>query len=406
MSIQRTRGDSNKGGLFSLFNNVTGSHSYMDIPSDGINKVIDIGGGFGVDETVPVGTNHSNALGAVNYYANPTGFGFLYGDWTIIPNRTFSAQVKLWGAGGGSHTHGGNSFAGGGGHARGDILFMEGIPYTFWVGQGGFYTQSRYGTNEQRHQYRTGGTFGGGGGGGHNAGSGGGLSGIFFNTLGHESQGVPSNVGHNGAPNVGGTTSWFRTPSPQNALLIAGGGGGAGHGNQSHHGQGGGGGGTNGNVGHNSGAGTQTAGGGAGYNSAQAGGHFFGGWGGQGSHGGGGGGGWYGGGGGGHSGGHYNGGGGGSGHSLELNSVAGYRNFWIKGAYGELVSNSYMETSPSAHGTYVNMAAGRSDADWQYAGVGAGAANYNTNDNNLKLLGMHQAWRSGTNGRVVIRVYE
>ena len=388
-------------------NNTTGAHSYVESPSNGINKVLDIGGGFGASQEATSPNVNTSYLGDVNQWNGAFGQGLTYGEWTIIPSRTFVAEVKLWGAGGGSHSHGGNSYAGGGGYARGEVIFLENIPYTFWVGQGGFYSQARYGTNGNRYNYRTSGTFGNGGGGGHNAGSGGGMSGIFFNTLGLESQGSGHNSqGHSTNQEVGGVSTWFRTPSQNNALLIAGGGGGAGHNSQSHHGQGGGGGGANGNSGHIAGGGTQTGGGGSWTNGSQNGHQMHGGWGGNSTHCGGGGGGWFGGAGGSHTGSHYNGGGGGSGHSLELNSVSGYRNFWIKNQYGSLVNNSYLEVSPSAHGSYVNMAAGRNDADWQYAGIGAGAANHNSNTNAMKFLGFYSGWRSGTNGRIVVRVLE
>lgn len=404
MPISRTGEE--KFGLAVLFNNVKASHSFLDEkPYD--DALINIGGGYGNINDGGGVQFYDSRNGEVDHWDHNPWFGTNFGEWTIVPNRNFVAEVKLWGAGGGSHGHGGNSYAGGGGYAKGDILFLEGIPYTFWVGQGGFYSQGRYSTNGNRYNYRTSGTFGNGGGGGHNAGSGGGLSGIFFNTLGFESQGSGHNSqGHSNNTEVGGVNTWFRTPSQNNALLVAGGGGGAGHSNTSHHGQGGGGGGTTGRNGHNSGGGSQTGGGSGGYNSAQAGHQLHGGWGGNNSHGGGGGGGWYGGGGGGHSGSHYNGGGGGSGHSLELNSVSGYRNYWIKEKYGDLVFNSYMEQSPSQHGTYVNMAAGRTNADWGYAGLGAGTANHNSNNNDRKWIGFWQGWRTGMNGRIVMRVKE
>lgn len=406
MTTQRT--NPSQFGLAALLNNTTGAHSYLSVnPSQNTNKIIDIGGGFGNGAEERPASTASSYLGSVNSFNGAYGQGSSYGEWTLIPTRTFSAQVKLWGGGGGAHSQGGNSFAGGGGHARADINFLEGIPYTFWVGQGGFYSQGRYSTNENKFNYRTSGTFGNGGGGGHNAGSGGGLSGIFFNTLGFESQGSGhDNQGGGTSQSQGGVSTWFRTPSQNNALLIAGGGGGAGHNSQSHHGQGGGGGGVNGNPGHNSPGGTQTGGGAAWTNGSQNGHALHGGHGGNGSHAGGGGGGWFGGAGGSHSGSHYNGGGGGSGHALDQNSVSGFRNFWIKQQRGDIVQNSVLEVSPSNHGTYVNMAAGRSDIDWQYAGIGAGAANHNSSTDTMKFLGFHGGWRNGTNGRIVIRVNE
>ena len=405
MTISRTNEDSNEGGLASLFNNVTGAHSFINSPSNNINKIIDIGGAFGTNESVALTNNLNPAGNQVGSFENPSNFGFNYGEWTLIPNRTFSATVRLWGAGGGSHSYASTAYGGGGGHARASVVFLDSIPYTFWVGQGGTYAQHRGNSHWQRHTYRLGSTFGNGGGGTNNSGSGGGLSGLFFNTLGHESAGagVGPNTHSNGA--YSGVQTWFRTPSPQNALLIAGGGGGAGHNNQASHGQAGGGGGTSGNPGHNNTGGSQTAGGNAGYSDASAGSHFQGGHAAQGSVSGGGGGGWYGGGGGGHSGSHYNGGAGGSGHSLESAS-AGFRNFWIKSSYGELVTNSYLETSPSSHSNPVNMAAASTDPDWQYAGIGAGTAQVAGNSSSLKYLGQNTGWYSGTNGRITIRIDE
>jgi len=406
MAIQRTNKESSKGGLASLFNNVTGSHSSLNSQRYE-EPIVNIGGGFGARGDGDGPATYDSNPGEVDHWNRNPGFGSTFGEWTIIPNRDFVAEVKLWGAGGGSHGHGGNSYAGGGGYAKGDVVFLEGKPYTFWVGQGGFYSQARYGTNGNRYNYRTAGTFGNGGGGGHNSGSGGGMSGIFFNTLGFESQGAGhGGTGHSNNTEIGGVNTWFRTPSQNNALLIAGGGGGAGHSSTSHHGQGGGGGGAIGNAGHNAGGGTQTAGGANWTNGSQAGYAFHGGHGGVSTHAGGGGGGWFGGSGGSHTSSHYNGGGGGSGHSLELNSVAGYRNYWIKENVSNIVTNSYLEVSPSVHGTYVNMAAGRTNSDWGYAGVGAGSANHNSNSNDRKWLGFYQGWRSGTNGRIVVRVKE
>lgn len=405
MTIQRTSGPEREKdfGIAYLYNGVTGEMN--SLPGQVGDKVINIGAGFGDGSEDPTPNNAEQRLG--NYRGmTPSGFGFNYGEWTIIPTRTFIGEVKLWGAGGGTHSHGDNSYAGGGGHTKGEVTFLEGIPYTFWVGQGGKRSWRNYSTNGARFIYRSNGTFGNGGGAGDDGGSGGGLSGLFFNTLGNDggSGGGHNNGGYGTSDYAGGVSTWFRSPSQNNALLIAGGGGGAGHYRTNHHGQGGGGGGTNGNPGHNSGAGTQSGGGNGGYNSAQAGFALHGGAGGNSNHGGGGGGGWHGGGGGGHTSNHYNGGGGGSGHALDLHSTTGFRNFWIKEKYGDIVRNSYTETSPARHGTYVNMPAGRSDEDWDYAGVGGGAANYTDNTNSKKFLGFHSPWRAGTNGRFVLKV--
>jgi hypothetical protein len=404
MTIQRTRGDSDRSGIAVLINNTTSAHSHLDANIN--RKIVNIGGGFGAPEEYLGPAINQSYLGGVGGWHGRSAMGFSYGDWTLIPTRNFTAEVKLWGAGGGSHGHADNQYGGGGGFARAEITFLKEIPYTFWVGQGGFYSQGRYSTDYNKYNYRTAGTFGNGGGGGHNSGSGGGLSGIFFNTLGNDGG---SGAGH-GSLNTqsygGGVATWFRSPSQNNALLIAGGGGGAGHSNSGHHGQGGGGGGTSGNPGHNSPGGTQTAGGTHWINASQDGYAMHGGHGGNGSHAGGGGGGWYGGAGGSHHSSHYNGGGGGSGHSLELNSVSGYRNYWIKQIYSDIVRLSYLEVSPSSHSNAVNMAAGRDQSDWGYAGIGAGGANRSENTNTKKFLGGSNNYRDGMNGRVVIKVVE
>jgi hypothetical protein len=407
MTIQRTSGPDRKEdfGLIYLLNNVTSEISPLSV-EEREEPLVNIGGGFGDGPSDPTPNNSEQRLG--NYRRmTPSGFGFNYGDWTIIPQKTFIGEVKLWGAGGGSHGNGRNSSAGGGGHTRGEVTFLEGVPYTFWVGQGGSRPWRNYSTNGARWTYRANGTFGNGGAGGVDGGSGGGLSGLFFNTLGNDGGpgGGHNNGGYGTSDYAGGISTWFRSPSQNNALLIAGGGGGAGHHNSNHHGQGGGGGGTQGNVGHNSGRGTQSGGGSGGYNSAQAGFYMHGGSGGNGSHGGGGGGGWFGGGGGGHTSNHYNGGGGGSGHALDLHSTTGFRNFWIKEKYGEdFVRNSFTETSPSDHGNRVNMSAGRGDKDWDYAGLGGGFGNTVSNTNNSKFIGYHSPWYTGMNGRFVLRV--
>jgi hypothetical protein len=52
------------------------------------------------------------------------------------------------------------------------------------------------------------------------------------------------------------------------------------------------------------------------------------------------------------------------------------------------------------------MAAGRGEGDWGYAGLGAGTGNHNSNNNDRKFIGFWQGWRSGTNGRIVLRVID
>ena len=401
MTINRsTMGNSN---IALLVNQVTGDTSEISLKNG--NNIFNIGGGIpqGIDTTPVRGSTQAEGV-SYGIVENDNDLGCTYGDWTIIPLRDFEAQVKVWGAGGGAHSHGTEKTAGGGGFSRADITFFSKIPYTIWVGQGGFYSTGRYSTNHNRWQYRTNGTFGNGGGAAHAGGSGGGLSGIFFNTFGND---VGPGGGHGshspGSNDVGGVATWFRSPSQNNSLVIAGGGGG--QGNTGAHANGGGGGGANGQVAHNAGGGSQTAGGYAGYNGALAGGPFQGGFGGNTSHAGGGGGGWFGGGGGGHTGGHHDGGGGGSGHVLDLHSTTGYRNLWIKQAYPHIVRNGYTEAAPSiGNSVYTNVPANYNDEDWGLAGLGAGSGQWATNSSSVIRYGYWTNWRSGTNGRVVIKV--
>jgi hypothetical protein len=405
MSIQRTKSKSSDD-IALLVNNTTSAHSVLS-PSEANPVIFNVGGGFaGTENQVGFNTNPPR-FGSDNSYSEIKMRGTTFGDWTLFPMRRFEADVKMWGAGGGAQSHSGDSWGGGGGYARAQITFYPETPYTIWVGQGGFHCQHRYNGNHNRWNYRTSGTFGNGGGGGQSAGSGGGMSGIFYNTLGNDGgQGAGHNSqGHGGSDTYGGVSTWFRAPSQNNALLIAGGGGGQGHSGSGHHGQGGGGGGTNGREGHNSPGGTQTGGGGSWTNGSQSGHQMHGGHAGN-SNTGGGGGGWFGGAGGSHTDNHHNGGGGGSGHSLEANSVSGFRNFWIKSIYPNIVRETYMEQAPGSHGNRTNMAAGRSEGGWEHAGCGAGTGNHNSNSNSMKWLGHYNSWREGTNGRVVIKVVE
>jgi len=381
-----------------VYNDATGEIDYI---SSDKTRIFNRGGAFGRElDSFPANGQDQGEFG-VFFSQMPRKH---YGSWTLIPFTTFEARVKMWGAGGGSHSHGsGSQYAGGGGYSQADIVFLEQKPYTIWVGQGGGYGRPGSYGDHNYWTYRSSGTFGNGGGSKY-GGSGGGLSGIFFNTLGADggAGGGHGGQGHIDNGQVGGVATWFRSPAQTNAIIIAGGGGGNGHAN-GHHGQGGGGGGDTGGAAHNSGGGSQTAGGGGGY-SAGSGFALHGGRGGT-SHASGGGGGWFGGGGGGHSGNHHNGGSGGSGHLLDINSTSGtYPNHWIKTTYPFLVRNGYREAAPGNHGTYVNQAAYVSDPDWGYAGVGAGAAGVNDNNTNKTYLGEHGHWYDGTNGRVVIDI--
>ena len=363
MSINRKATDRVRG-IATVYNTATSEVSYVEPNSGGI--IFDRGRG------------QSNWDGP--------WFGNLYGEWTIIPHEDFDAQVKCWGAGGGAHGSTGGA-AGGGGFCYADVTFLKDKPYVIWVGESGFYGHHNYDTNGTRIQYRIGITFGGGAGGGHNGGGGGGLSGLFFDCL-------PTAGGPHGFH--GATSTSFKSPGQQSALMIAGGGGGAGHHGTTNHGQGGGGGGVNGAVGHGQAPANQANqghswnAGSAGHEGAEMTGGFSGGS----SYTGGGGGGWFGGSGGSHSGSHHNGGSGGSGHLLNQNSQTSHPNRWILDRYPSIVSNSYQETAPGAHQNHNPAAAGTTDPDYiQYTGYGAGNSATFT-----------PALSSGNNGRVVVRL--
>jgi hypothetical protein len=320
-----------------------------------------------------------------SFWDNPAGYGVDYGEFTIFPYIDFKAQVKMWGAGGGAHGSSGGAAGAGGGHAQANVSFFKNIPYVVWVGESGFYNHHSHDGSGNRHQYRSGCSFGGGGGGGHNGGGGGGMSGLFFHCL-------PTN----GGPGHGlkAISTYFRSPGQSNSLLIAGGGGGGGHHSNGHHGQGGGGGGDTANVGHAQANANQHAGGhrwaaGA---QGQIGWQFQGGFGGPSSNTGGGGGGWYGGPGGSHADSHHNGGSGGSGHIL-TNTTNERPNWWIREKYPNIVRNASHATAPGNHGNNDVSAAQTGDSDYiNYTGYGGGHSGTFTPNTS-----------SGNNGRVLIR---
>lgn len=272
-----------------------------------------------------------------------------YGEYIFVPSNDFIGYVEMWGGGGGCHSHvntdTGNT-GGGGGYARSTIRFKKDIPYCIVVGQGGSHTNNTIeGCSQFFNNRMWQSTIGGGGQGYSSGGSGGGLSGIFYNSFG--SVDYTPNGGTNRGNSQAGSQliSKKSTSYPQqaNALLIAGGGGGGGHTGGSNHGQAGGGGGTTSNASHNTTGASQTAGGNGGYGGI-TGIAMLGGQAGTGSsHTGGGGGGWFGGGGGGHTTGHHNGGSGGSGHAIDLYSSGPNSNLL------QFVSGSYLETSPSVY---------------------------------------------------------
>ena len=365
MALTRTK---NTNNLAVLYNTAYSTYENISLESNIGTKIFDKGSGTGQ----PGGGDTP---------------GINCGEWVIIPQKTFSGEVKMWGAGGGAHNHSGNGAAGGGGYAKSTITFYKDKPYTLWVGQGGSYSYHQYDSNGNRQNAWESGGFGGGGSGGHNAGGGGGLSAIFYNTHGLE--------GMRGGHHANGSMGTFDGPNQANAILVSGGGGGAGHHATSNHGQGGGGGGQHGHHGHGQNHAHQ-------YDAAHAwregsygsgGFRMHGGHGGASSYTGGGGGGYWGGAGGAHraSGSHHNGGGGGSGHALDLYSAPEHWNYWIKERYPDMVRNSSLEIAPGNHQNHNRTPGGSSDPDWDGAGWGAGNGEYST-------------FHGGRNGRIIVRV--
>jgi hypothetical protein len=362
VTLTRTK---NTNRLATLFNTAFTSYESIDLNSAGHYKTIfDKGSGNGQHYTQP-GTN--------------------FGEWVLIPEQTFTGEVKMWGAGGGSHNDSGAS--GGGGHARSLVTFYKDKPYTLWVGQGGSYAYHNHDSNGNRTNPWESGGFGGGGNGGHNAGGGGGMSAIFYNTHGLE--------GMSGSQFSHGPVSTFEAPNQSNIILAAGGGGGQGHHGTSNHGQGAGGGGQHGHHGHAQNHAHQ-------YDAAHAwrdgsygsGGYrMHGGHGGASSYTGGGGGGYWGGAGGTHraAGSHHNGGGGGAGHALDLYSNPEHWNYWIKEKYPNIVRNSTLEIAPGNHQNHNPAAAASTDVDANSSqGWGTGS-------------GRTGSSHGGGNGRMIIR---
>jgi len=316
--------------------------------------------------------------GSVNEY------GVKFGLWTIIPYRSFYGSAKVWGAGGGARSYDtGDAVSGAGGYSSATIKFMKDTPYTVLVGQPGDHVTHRRSSVGVRDNFGQAGTFGNGGGGSVHGGSGGGLSGIFFNTFGNH--GGPGH-GH------GAVYTTARSVGRQNALIIAGGGGGSGHHSTGHHGTGTAGGGTNGTSGHNAGGGSQTGGGGNWGHGSQAGYSLHGGHAGDAGQSGGGGGGWFGGAGGSHHSSHHNGGGGGSGHALDLYSNPEHWNYWIKEKYPNMVRNSYLAIAPGNHQNHNPAPAEQNEVDANTSqGWGTGS-------------GRTGSSHGGGNGRMIIRV--
>lgn len=148
-----------------------------------------------------------------------------YGDWTIVPLTNFSASVKIWGAGGGRGATNAfstaNAFGGGGGYAGGTFSATSGTTFVLRVGQGGLFTTTSI--------FESGTAFGGGGSGTNysdrqwNCGGGGGLSGIFVNSVTQANSVLIAGGGGGGGGYFGGGSGIYQSDDQ-----VSGGGGGSG----------------------------------------------------------------------------------------------------------------------------------------------------------------------------------
>lgn len=369
MALKRDRSlGGGKPRLALLFNATMAEYSYIESASPG-DKIFDVGSGQSWKDDQSDGLN--------------------YGEWLLVPQTDFVAEVKMWGAGGGAHGSTSNAGGGGGGFAKADIEFYKGMPYTIVVPETGYYNHHNGDANMCRHSGRFQGGWPNGGGAGHNGGTGGGSAGIFFDAS-------PTLGGPGAMADHAATT--FQGAGQATAILMAGGGGGMGHHGNSSHGQGGGGGGLAAGVGHAQGQATQVWGGHVWATGSQgtSGIPFQGGVGGPSSYTGGGGGGWWGGTGGTHHSTHHNGGGGGTGHALDQ-SDGRHPNEWIRTRYPDIVKNSYLEASPVSHSSYGATPAATGDVDYNskgsHEGWGGGHSTTYTPSTNR-----------GNNGRVLIRL--
>jgi hypothetical protein len=121
------------------------------------------------------------------------------GTWTITPQTaSFAANVKVWGASGGSGFNGGAG--GGGGYAFGKINFETTSSYLLVVGAGGNRATSGAGATGGTG-VGTGGTGGGVNGGG--GGGGGAGSGVFFSTTMNQANAILVGGGGSGAAGAG-----------------------------------------------------------------------------------------------------------------------------------------------------------------------------------------------------------
>lgn len=369
MTIKREKSIGTNPRLALLFDAVNAEYSYIENPAGG-EVIFEVGGG--------------------QSWMNTTTDTSLTGEFLIVPQKSFEAQVKVWGAGGGAHGSTSNAGAGGGGFAKANIQFYKDKPYTIIVGENGHYANHNGDVNMPRHSGRFSGGWPNGGGANHSSGSGGGSSGVFFDAS--PTLGGPGSHG-------GFVSSTFHGAGQATAILMAGGGGGMGHQGNSHHGQGGGGGGLNAGVGHAQGASTQNWGGHRWQtgNQGTTGEPYRGAIGGtRNGRTGGGGGGWWGGTGGTHGGtNHHNGGSGGSGHALDQTDDH-QPNHWIREQYPNMVLDSFLASSPVSHNYYGATAGGTTDPDYNrsgtHEGYGGGHSNFYTPSTNR-----------GNNGKVLIR---
>jgi hypothetical protein len=207
------------------------------------------------------------------------------GTWTIIPTYTYSLNVVMWGAGGGSVSYGANYYGGGGGSSNGFVTLSAGVSYDFIVGEGGNGVAANRnaaggggGTGIQFTSNTTPILVAGGGGGGYSiatrrAGAGGGSSGQNGETAGAGGYGgsqSAAGAGGNGGRRTGASGSGRNGGGGAMGPVVATGGAGFGTGgggdyNASDAGSGGGGGGYFGGGQGGGDAGGYGGGGGSGY---------------------------------------------------------------------------------------------------------------------------------------------
>ena len=202
------------------------------------------------------------------------------GTWTVTPNNNITAELKVWGAGGGGTNHtpsGITSYGGGGGYTGVNMILLKNTAYHFIVGCGG---GASVGPGSDRKGAGGGGASairvvsgsiviavaGGGGGGGYsNTGGAQGGAGGGYDAQPGAQGGTDSGQGPQLAepyyPAGGGVTNYDGTPGP------------VGVGGRNFNGAGSPGSGTNGGAGY-PGNGSGAAGGSSGYGSGGSGGYY------------------------------------------------------------------------------------------------------------------------------------